>query len=284
MSVIAWGRYRRLFYLLLVGSPNADVHNRIQRRESRTVKVGMEKRENIDSLLATIGAITATAVSAIGLLSAFGYIISYKYLEAFYSTVGAPWALDLYPPTQIIQNAAPIAVTLTGIGFAVWNAGPNWAEQKARFKDALLPGCCAVLLYAIHLLISHFSRSYISYFNFLAFLAGLCAAFMVVSAFVTKVFEVQGKRTASVLLTIGVASAIFLFADSQGSRHAKEAMNGKNGRGSLVSISSDRKNSSYRMIRVIPYERALITTTSGAEPVFRVVNITDLVATKPRPE
>jgi hypothetical protein len=112
----------------------------------------------------------------------------------------------------------------------------------------------------------------------------LVATTVVVTAFVSRVFEIQGKRGAAIVFILGTGALIFLFADVRGSSHARDAMNGTNNRGNPVTLTGDRSQASYRLIRVIPYERALIATSSDDEPVFRVVEITDLVSKKPQSE
>ena len=235
----------------------------------------MERAES-KGLVATAGSILAIAASGISILSAFAFVISYKYLNSFYTEIGASWALDLYSPTQIIQNAAPLGVAFTGFAFAIWNAYPHLREIRVGFLELTILWIASAGFYAVHLLISTYWNDYVSHFYIGAIIAAVVALFFSATKFIKYIFKIQGHQAAAVLLIIGVAYICYMSADILGSRRAKAALNNE-AQTTKVSLVRDTSKSDFRLIRMIPYDRALVLLEPADDRLrFRVVSVTEI--------
>ncbi|HGM6729687.1 TPA: hypothetical protein ACKQBZ_000741 [Stenotrophomonas maltophilia] len=233
-------------------------------------------RKESKGLVATAGSILAIAASGLSILSAFAFVISYKYLNSFYTEIGASWALDLYSPTQIIQNAAPLGVAFTGFAFAIWNAYPHLREIRVGFLELAILWLASAAFYAVHLLISTYWKDYVSHFYIGAIISAVVAFFFSITKFVKYVFKIQGNHAAAVLLIIGVAYICYMSADILGSRRAKAALSNE-GPAIKISLVGDTSKSDFRLIRMIPYDRALVLLEPADDRLrFRVVNVTDI--------
>jgi len=53
-------------------------------------------------------------------LSALGYFIGWREASAYYSKLGAPWILNMLPPTYFLQNSAQILVGIVTFSFSAF--------------------------------------------------------------------------------------------------------------------------------------------------------------------
>ncbi|HDS1040929.1 TPA: hypothetical protein QDZ42_003976 [Stenotrophomonas maltophilia] len=207
--------------------------------------------------------------------TAFAYIIAYKYLAAYFHVLGCQWAIDLYPPTQLVQTAAPVAVVVAGLVFSIWNGYPSILELDPKLRAIAALATGALLCYLVHILIGKYAHSYHSYFNWPAFLLGYAAAATAVMKYLKAIFAAQGVALGSLFLMLPTAFGIFLFSNERGRAHAEETMGQENGRGAPVMLKDSKVP--YRLARIVPYDRALVfSETHDGKRTFRIVAVADL--------
>jgi hypothetical protein len=225
--------------------------------------------------ISTASATLALIAGAISVLTAFAYIVAYKYLTAFFAALGCDWAIDLYPPTQIIQTAAPVAVIVASVGFLIWNVYPAASKSEPETRTILLAIIAASTFYGVHLLIEKFATSYRSYFNWPAYFLAFVAACTLATKVVHRILAAQGIAWGSIVIAILAAWSVFSFSGDRGRSHAQETLGQEEGRGQRVFVKGS--TDTYRLARIIPYERALIFSEPlKGNRIFRVVAVTEL--------
>jgi len=225
--------------------------------------------------ISTASATFALIAGAISVASAFAYIIAFKYLTGYFFALGCDWAINLYTPTQIIQTASPIAVIIAGLGFTIWNGYPAFSKVQVSLKTICIFAVPAAACYGIHLLMESFAPSYRSYFDWAAYCLAALGVFAAATKLVQRIFFVQGVEWGSIILVLLTAFSLFLFSGDRGRSAGRDTIAQENGRGSTVRIKGSQ--GTYRLARVVPYDRALVfSETADGKRAFRVVPITDV--------
>lgn len=229
------------------------------------------------STLATTGSLFALAASAVSILTAFGYIISYRYLSAFYRGLGAEWAIDLYPPTQIIQISAPVAIFLIGFSFTAWNLYPQISKVPVSAAQIFITTVAGAMALCIHLAVEKYSTRYVSHIWIFAAIAGGIVALMVTTKIVRHLFESRSKITAATYLLLLLGYGFFHFAETAGARNARRALDENGSSLREVRLTSDKSGACYQLIAIVPYERALLRLDRGTSMEYRVLPISDII-------
>lgn len=231
----------------------------------------------VSRTIATTGSLFAMAASAVSILTAFGYIISYRYLSAFYRGLGAEWAIDLYPPTQIIQLSAPVAIFLIGFSFTVWNLYPQISKAPVSAAQIFITTIVGVIAFCIHLAVEKYSTRYVSHIWIVTAIAGGIAALMIATKVVRHLFASRNKVTAATYLLLLLGYGFFHFAETAGARNARRALD-ENGSSLMeVRLTSDKIGECYQLVAIVPYERALLRLDRGTSMEYRVLPISDII-------
>jgi phosphate/sulfate permease len=217
------------------------------------------------------------AASAISVLTAFGYVVSYRYLSAFYRGLGAAWAIDLYPPTQIIQISAPVAIFLIGFSFTVWNFYPQISKTPVTITQIFVITAIGALATCTHLAIEKYSTKYVSHIWIAAAIAGGIAALMITTKVVRHVFESRSKMEAATYLLLLVGYGFFHFAETAGARNARRALDGNGSPVREAHLASDKSAERYQLLAIVPYDRALLRLDRGTSIEYRVLPISDII-------
>lgn len=238
---------------------------------------GMETQKVLRQATATF----ALIAGAISVASAFAYLIAYKYLTAYFYALGCEWAIDLYPPTQIVQTAAPVAVVVVGLAFTIWNAYPAVIQLEPKAKTIAFYFVSAAICYGIHLLIEKFIPGYRSYFIWAAIVLGSIGAFVAITKGIGRVFVIQGPRLGTLLFVIVTAYGLFIFSSDRGRSHGNETLAHENNRGPRVFVKGT--TTPFRLARIVPYERALVfSEPKDGRRTYRVVAVSELTINSAR--
>lgn len=233
--------------------------------------------QRITRTVATAGSAVAMAASAVSILTAFGYILSYRYLRAFYRTLGAEWAIDLYPPTQIMQISAPLAIGIIGLCFTVWTVYPQVKDTKVSFFEICVASSIAAVAFCTHLAVNRYLSGYTSHIWIVAAIALGVAVLMLTTKVLRHVFESDNRVTTAMYLLLLAAYGIFSSADFLGTRNAQRAGNENSSSQREVRLASDSSGASYRLVAIVPYERALLRSERNQHIEYRVLPLNELI-------
>lgn len=217
----------------------------------------------------------ALIAGTVSVASAFAYILSYQYLKGYFGTLGCAWAIYLYPPTQLIQTAAPLAVAILVVGFLLWHTYDSLSRFKAKPRWIISTGTAAAALFGIHLWIKNYLPTYQSSLDTVAIFPASVSAGMFLQWSMSQIANHRGASFAPLALLILVAFSLLVSAEDRGRSAAEKLLSAKVA--NVLSVSDD-KGTNYRLARIIPYERALVFSSSQSGKLhFRVIPVDDIV-------
>lgn len=227
-----------------------------------------EQLERMQQLTTSLGGAAGVMI----IVYAGAYLLGHRYLSNYFSDIGAPWALTLFGPIDIIQTPSSFGTLVVTFALIFW-ANPAIVKD-ATSKFSVINAVIAVTCAAVHFAVFKLMPGYDSYWDLAGWLFGFIAAGSYVAYLLkitTSIGGLAGARTFAVIMFIVVFFAIPAVSDLFARGKIKAI------RAGAAPIHFDAgKGGNWQLVRAMPNSQILVAKAEpGKKIVFRLIPATD---------
>lgn len=215
------------------------------------------------------------AAGVLLIVYAIGYILGFRYLSEYFSDIGAPWALGMLGPVDIIQAPSSFAAVALAIGLQLW-IYPE-IVKNATLGFSKTNGIIAIALTAIHYAVLKFMHGYNSYWIFFAAIFGAISA-VTLAGYLFKISTERRGTFLGAMSFLGLMLVITFvgiptLSDSKARIKIEAIREGK----FPIKINGDR-GGNWQLVRAMPNNQLLIAKAGdGKKMTFRLIPATDAI-------
>lgn len=199
------------------------------------------------------------------------YILGHRYLSNYFSDIGAPWALTLFGPIDIIQTPSSFGTLVVTFALIFW-ANPDIvkdASSKFSAFNAVIALACAALHFAVFKLMPRYD----SYWHLPALLFGFIAAGSYVAYLLKITTNKSGLAGASTFA--GLLAIVFFAIPAVSDFYARGKIKAIRVGDAPIHFDAG-KGGNWQLVRAMPNSQLLVAKAEeGKKIVFRLIPATD---------